>query len=288
MPPDSPTSLITGGNAGIGRAAALQLARAGHRVLLGCRDLSRGEAAALELRAAVPGAQVSVLGLDMASRRSIRDAAARVERLDVLIHNAAYFDIRQKKRTVSPEGAETTWATNHLGPALLTELLMPRLQERPDARVIAVTSKGLMMFPRLEVDLADPQFERRRFSVPRAYYHSKLAHLAWMLHEADRWRDTGVRFHGVRVTNVKVDTARYPGLAWPLRAMYAVKSAFSLSPEEMAKTYVWLATSAEAGASTGGYWDRPGVPAPVSRWAAVPQNREALAALTREQLQAAR
>ncbi len=278
------TVLITGGNAGIGRAAALQLAQAGHRVLLGCRDRRRGESAAAQLRQAAPGADLSVLVVDMASRRSIEEAAGQVVRIDALIHNAAYFDIREKQRTLTEEGIETTWATNFLGPALLTERLMPRLLESPDARVVAVTSKGLVMFPRLEVDLEDPQFERRRFTVPRAYYHSKLAHLAWMLHEADRWRDTRVRFHGVRVTNVKVDTARYPGLAWPLKAMYALKSAFSISPEEMAKTYVWLATAAEPGESTGGYWDREGVPAPVSHWASVPAHREALAAYTRGQL----
>jgi NAD(P)-dependent dehydrogenase (short-subunit alcohol dehydrogenase family) len=281
------TCLITGANAGIGLAAAQQLAQAGHRLLLGCRDQARGEQAAQQLRLAAPGAEISVLELDMSLQRSIRAAAARVERLDVLIHNAAYFDIRAKARTVTPEGIETTWATNYLGPALLTELLMPRLQESHDARVIAVTSKGLMMFPRLAVDLNDPEFTARRFSVPRAYYQSKLAHLAWMLGQAERWRTSHVRFHGVRVTNVKVDLTRYPGLAWHLRAMYAVKSAFSLSPGEMALTYVWLATSEAGRTVTGGYWDRVGKAAPVSRWAANPENRAALDALARAQLQAA-
>jgi NAD(P)-dependent dehydrogenase (short-subunit alcohol dehydrogenase family) len=276
--------LITSANAGIGRAAAKQLVQAGHRVLLGCRDRGRGEEAAQQLRLATPGAEVSVLDLDMSSQRSIREAAACVERLDVLVHNAAYFDLGVKERTETPEGVETTWATNYLGPALLTELLLPRLGASEDARVIAVTSKGLVMHPRLEVDLGDPELRTRRFSVARAYYHSKLAHLSWMLHEAERWRASPVRFHGVRVTNVKVDTRRYPGLAWPLRAMYAVKSAFSITADEMARTYVWLATEDAARSSTGGYWDGIGVTASVSRWAAQPEHRAALDALTREQL----
>lgn len=281
------TCLITGANAGIGLAAARQLAQAGHRLLLGCRDRARGEQAAHQLRLTAPGAEISVLELDMSLQRSIHEAAARVERLDVLIHNAAYFDIRAKARTETPEGIETTWATNHLGPALLTELLMPRLQESHDARVIAVTSKGLMMFPRLAVDLNDPEFKSRRFSVPRAYYQSKLAHLAWMLGQAERWRASRVHFHGVRVTNVKIDVTRYPGLAWPLRAMYAVKSAFSISPGEMARTYVWLATGEAGRTTTGGYWDRMGEVAPVSRWASSPENRAALDALSRAQLRVA-
>lgn len=276
--------LVTGGNAGIGYAAAEQLAEAGWEVLLGCRDAARGASAAAAIVRAVPGASVSVLALDMASQASIRAAAAQVDRLDALVHNAAYFDIRTKARTETAEGVETTWATNHLGPALLTELLLPNLRASADARVVAVTSKGLMMFPGLAVDLDDPEFARRRFTVARAYYHSKLAHLAWMLTQAERFRDGGPRFHGVRVTNVKIDLARYPGLAWPFRAMYAVKSAFSISPAEMARAYTWAVTDAAAGAETGGYWDAPARPAAVSRWARDASNRAALDALTRRQL----
>jgi NAD(P)-dependent dehydrogenase (short-subunit alcohol dehydrogenase family) len=277
----SKTCLITGANAGIGRAAARQLVAAGHHVLIGCRDRAKGEAVAAELSGA---GRATVLELDLASQRSIRAAAARVEVLDVLIHNAAYFDVRAPGRVETPEGVELTWATNHLGPALLTELLLPRLLAREDARVVAVTSKGLVMHPRLVVDLEDPEFRRRRFTVPRAYYHSKLAHLAWMLQLAERHRGTALLALGVRVTNVKVDLARYPGLAWPLRLAYALKSRFSISPDEMAKTYVWLATAPRDTLPTGSYWDAVDRPASVSRWAAEPEHRVALEALTRAQL----
>jgi NAD(P)-dependent dehydrogenase (short-subunit alcohol dehydrogenase family) len=110
-----------------------------------------------------------VLEVDMSSQRSIREAAARVDHLDVLIHNAAYFDLRARARTETPEGIEITWATNGFGPVLLTQLLLPLLRKSEDARVIAVTSKGLMLFPRLAVDLDAPELKRRRFSVARAY-----------------------------------------------------------------------------------------------------------------------
>ncbi|MEN9797745.1 MAG: hypothetical protein RL653_1441 [Pseudomonadota bacterium] len=276
--------LVTGANAGIGWAAALQLAQAGHRVLLGCRDEARGVEAMERIRAQVPDADLSLLQVDMSLQSSVRAAAAKVGALDVLIHNAAWFDVRARTRTETAEGVEMAWATNHLGPALLTELLMPRLLEGPDARVLAVSSKGLALQPWLSVSLDDPEFQQRPFTPARAYYQSKLAHLAWMLHEAHRWRGKRVLFHGVRVTNVRIDLARYPGLAWYLRAAYAVKSMFSMTPAEMARTYTWLATDESLHSVTGGYWDGIGRVAVPNRWAADPRKQEALDAHTRRQL----
>ncbi len=277
------TILITGANAGIGRAASEQLARAGHIVLLGCRNVARGEAAAAELRATVPDAKVSVLEIDLSLKTSIRSAAANIDALDVVIHNAAYFDICQKQRVLTSEGVEVTWATNYLGPALLTELLLPKMHKSVSPRVIAVASKGLMLYPRLRVDLDDPEFEHRSFSVQKAYYHSKLAHLAWMLELAER--AAPVKVHGVRVTNVKIDTSRYPGLSWWLRAAYALKSQFSITPAEMARTYLWLAVNPAPGQETGAYWDGIKAPAAPSRWAASPANRRLLADKTRTWLE---
>lgn len=277
------TILVTGGNSGIGLAAAEHLLASGHQVLLGCRDLSRGEAALAGLRRAQPRCDATLLELDLSSQASIRAAASKVENLDVLIHNAAFFDLSARRRQQTVEGVERIWATNYLGPVLLTEMLLPQLLRSGRGRVLAVTSKGLMMMLRLEVDLEDPEFVRRRFSVSKAYYQSKLAHLAWMLDMAERWHDSGLHFFGVRVTNVKIDLSRYPGLPWFLRAAYAIKSRFSISPAEMARTYAWLATS-EDSLDSGSYWDAPFVEAAVSRWASVPRNRATLAELTNARL----
>lgn len=289
MPESSRRCLITGANAGIGRAAALQLASAGHQVILGCRDAQRGDAAARSIREHVENARVEVVTLDMASRRSIEAAAIAVGAVDVLIHNAAAFDISQQHRRVTAEGFEEIWATNHLGPVHLTQLLLPRLLESVDPRVIIVTSKGLAVTPWLAIQLDDVQFERRRFSVPRAYYQSKLAQLAWMVDLAESLKTTSIRVHGVRVTNVKIDLDRYPHLGRLARYAYALKSRFSITPEEMARTYVWAATAsapATPAVSTGGYFDGIDRPAPLSRWALAPANRAALMALTRRQLSA--
>ena len=275
--------LVTGANAGIGFAAAAQLVAAGCDVTIGCRNLERGRAAIDALREQVPGASVRMLQIDLASQQSIRDAVTQIERLDGIIHNAAYFDVTQPKRSETVDGIETTWATNHLGPTLLTHLARPLLAKSDAPRVVAVTSKGLMMFPKLTVDLDDPEYTQRKFTVSKAYYQSKLAHLAWMLHAAEHDDTPGIRYCGIRVTNVKIDTKRYPNLAWPLRAAYAIKSRFSISPATMAETYTWAMTSTEAPA-TGSYWDAPNVPAKVSTWASVKEHREVLMDLTRRQL----
>lgn len=277
--------LITGGNAGIGFAAAQQLVAAGHDVVIGCRDPERGATALAQLRAGAPGAAARLLALDVSSRASIEAAAGALDAVDVVVHNAAFFDISQTTRALSIDGVELTWATNHLGPALLTELLLPKLR-RAGGRVIAVTSKGLALNPWRAVDLDDVEFARRgaqRFSVPQAYYQSKLAHLTWMLALAAR--EPQLRVHGVRVTNVKLDITRYPNVSPMARKLYALKSRFSISPAEMAKTYTWLAT--EPGLATrasGGYWDDVEVAAPISRWARDGAHQDALWSLTRRQL----
>jgi len=80
---------------------------------MGCRDQARGEAAAAALRAAVPGAKVSVLEVDLSLKASVRAAAARIESLDVLIHNAAYFDVKPRQT----RGRHAPLARGHLGPS---------------------------------------------------------------------------------------------------------------------------------------------------------------------------
>src|SRR5215475_13155894 len=135
------TIVVTGANSGIGLEAARTLAGAGARVVLACRDPRRGEAAAAELRAANPGAELEVLPLDLASLASVRDFAsalsARHARIDVLVNNAGVMAI---PRRTTADGFEMQLGTNHLGHFALTGLLIERLLEAPAARVVTVSS----------------------------------------------------------------------------------------------------------------------------------------------------
>src|SRR5512147_1518005 len=112
--------IVTGSNAGIGKATALSLARLGATVVMVCRNTVAGEAVRQDILAQTGNTAVDLLACDLSSQASIRSFAAeftrRYTRLDVLINNAANFDHRLKQATLTADGVEVVFATNHLGP----------------------------------------------------------------------------------------------------------------------------------------------------------------------------
>jgi NAD(P)-dependent dehydrogenase (short-subunit alcohol dehydrogenase family) len=254
--------VITGANAGIGKAAAIQIAQQSYQVSLACRNEVRGEKALGEIVNISGSESIELMIVDMSLQSSIQSFAdeflSKYDSLDVLIHNAAAFDISQKKPIYTNEGVESIWATNHLGPVYLSDLLMGALISSVQGRIITISSKGLMVYPRLKVDLADPEFRDRKFSVSKAYYQSKLAQVMYTYWVADQLRYTTITANCVRVTNVKIEVEnRYPDLSRLNKFMYSMKSRSSISPEEMARTYTYLATSDEINDISGKYFDDP-------------------------------
>ena len=256
---ENKTCFITGANSGIGKASAIQLAGKGFRVLIGSRSKERGEKAVKEIKENSKSDLVELIIIDMSSKSSINDASKLIHKnyhkLDVLIHNAADFDISRKIPVKSDDGIETIWATNHLGPVLLTNLLFDLLHKSEQGRVITISSQGLMLHPRLTIDLKDPEFEMKPFSVPKAYYQSKLAQVMYTYWLAEQLKDTKITANCIRVTNVKVDINRYPNISKFMRFMYSIKSKFSISADEMAKTYTFLATSDTLTKTNGKYFN---------------------------------
>lgn len=279
------TCIITGANSGIGKAAVIQIAREGYRVILACRNQQRGEQALQEVRQITSSDAVELMIVDMSSQSSIRAFAdtylAKYDVLDVLIHNAAAFDTQQKEIDFTEEGMEKIWATNHIGPVMLTDLLLPALKQSGQGRVVTISSKGLMVYPRLKVNLDDPEFRDRKFSVQKAYYQSKLAQVMYTYWLADQLCDTAITANSIRVTNVRIDVdERYPGVPAIMRKMYAIKSKFAITPEKMAETYTYLATSPEVKQTTGAYFDDPQHIVSSSSYSRDPENIEQLMALT--------
>jgi len=179
-----------------------------------------------EIKAAAGSDAVTLVVMDMSARESILQGCQSIRlegynRLDVLIHNAADFDISLKQPVQSADGIESVWATNHLGPVLLTALLEPELLASQQGRVLTVSSQGLVMHPRLRVRFDDPEFRQGDFQVDKAYYQSKLAQVMYTFWFADRYRGTSVSANCVRVTNVKIDLDRYPDLSALQKKLYS-------------------------------------------------------------------
>lgn len=253
--------MITGANAGIGKRAALQLAEKGAAVVMVCRSKERGNAALSEIRAKSGSESVDLLFCDLSLQKSIRELVKNFKEnynhLHVLINNAANFDYTLKNPVLTEDGIEVIFATNHLGPFLLTNLLLDVMKKSAPSRVITIASKGLMLYPRLTIEFDNLNGEKK-FSYQHAYYHSKLAQIMFTYELARQLEGTGVTVNCIRVTNVKIDLERITGVPWYSRYVYRIKRFFGITPEEMAKTYVYVATAPELEGVTGKYFDEHG------------------------------
>ena len=262
------TIIITGANSGIGKAAAIQLARLGATVIMACRSPERGAQALDDVRKAANSERVELFRIDMASQASVRDFVAefssRHPRLDVLIHNAANFDHSQTKPVLTEDDVETVFATNHVNIFLMTQLLLDTLKASAPSRIITVASQGLMTYPFIDIEF-DNLNGQKKFSMQHAYYHAKQAQVMFTFDLAERLKGTGVTVNCVRVGNVAIPDERLTHLPKFLLKLYEMKRKFALTPEKMAETYTWLSTDPALETVTGGYWDAPDKPAKANK-----------------------
>lgn len=186
------TVVVTGGNRGIGLAAARDLAGRGCNLILVCRDERRGRAALESLPSPRGRGGHRLVVADLASLASVREGAGRIAETGVpisaLVNNAA---VLPPKRRTSADGFELQLAVTHLGHFLLTNLLLDRLRAAPaPSRVVTVASAAHAGPP---FDFRDPSFERRRYRRRRAYQQSKLANVLFSLALARRVAGSGVQ-----------------------------------------------------------------------------------------------
>lgn len=255
--------IVTGGNSGIGYAIASALARRGARVTITVRDPQRGRAAAARLLADT-GVRVEVDTLDLIDRGSIRSFAERYTRdhedLAVLVNNAGgVFG----KRTITPDGVEQTFATNHLGPFLLTSLLLPAMLDSAPARIINVASSG-HGFAGDGIPFDDLTFERG-YSIRGAYGASKLANILHARELDVRYGDRGVHAYAMHPGLVRTRIGR-DGDSWLAALGWWITSWRQRTPEQGADTAVWLATTEVDPEPHGGYFEDR-AEARSTRWA---------------------
>lgn len=267
----TPTVVVTGASSGLGLAASARLSAAGYRVVLGCRDGDRGAYAMASIRERVPDADLEVLEIDLASLASVRAAAEKLAaagpRLYSLVCNAG-VQIVNGVRT-SADGYELTFAVNHLGHFLLTDLLAGRIADR--GRILIVSS-GTHYGPLRAFGFPGPRWAPpRRLADPAAmngsaregrirYSTSKLANLYATYDLADR---LSVR----KITVNAFDPGVMPGTGlardWPAtaRRVYgALAPALTRwmpgvrTTEEAADALAWLVTAPELAGVTGAYF----------------------------------
>jgi NAD(P)-dependent dehydrogenase (short-subunit alcohol dehydrogenase family) len=243
------TVLITGGTGGIGKATALGLAAQGARIAITGRDVDRAARAAEEIRA-VASAPVEVFIADHSSQQEVRSLAGDVlqtmDRLDVLVNNVGGF---WNTRRLTVDGLEYTFALNHLGPFLLTNLLLERLKESRPARVVTVSSGAQAMG---RMDFADLQ-ANRSYSGQRAYNRSKLANVLFTYGLAARLQGTRVTANALHPGVVATafgaeDPGRLQEFLTPLVQRWMK------TPEEGAQTSIYLASAPELENVTGQYF----------------------------------
>ena len=195
---------------------------------------------------------------DLSSQKSIRtfimEFNSQYNNLHVLINNAANFDMNLKKPQLTEDGIETIFATNHLGPFLLTNLLIEKLKASAPSRVINVASKGLVFYPFLNIEFDNLNGEKR-YSAMHAYYHSKLAQVMFTYELAHRLNETGVTANCIRVSNVAISDERLANHSKVLQVLYKQKRRFSITPERMAEAYLYLAASPDLVNVSGKYFD---------------------------------
>ena len=245
--------LVTGATSGIGKVTATELAKMGARVVVLARNAEKAEATQREIRAAAGHDRVEILLADLADlsqvRRAAAEFAARHPRLDVLVNNAGL--LFGAERQVSVDGNELGLATNHLGPFLLTALLLERLRASPAARVVNLASLAHKFArPRL----ADIQSEHD-YSAMRVYGNTKLYNIMFTQELARR-----LRAHGI--ANVTTN-AVHPGAVasnfgdsaggW-LSKLTQLARPFMISVEKGAETSLFLATAPEVATTSGGYF----------------------------------
>lgn len=242
--------LVTGGNSGIGRAAVQALVARGAAVTVASRSEEKTRPVLEGIRAASPGAQLEFLALDLGRLGSVRDAAQRFldsgKPLDVLVNNAGIAG----SPGLTADGFEITLGTNHLGPHLFTRLLLPRLKESAQGRIVNVASRAHLRVQGFEWS----DFTRATTSTKERlarYGQSKLMNVLHARELARRLAGTKVTTYalhpGVVATNVWREVPR------PLQPLIKL---FMISEEEGAKTTLYCATEPALASETGRYYDK--------------------------------
>ncbi|MEZ4367465.1 MAG: SDR family oxidoreductase [Kofleriaceae bacterium] len=242
------TYVVTGANTGVGRVTAHELARLGAQVVLACRSEAKTTPVIDEIRATTGNAAVEFVPLDLASLVSVRACAEALLARDLPIHGLINNAGLAGARGLTADGFELAFGTNHLGPYLLTRLLLDRLRASAPARVVNVASVAHRKARGIDWD-AVRRPTRSRTGLPE-YQVSKLCNVLTSRALARRLEGTGVTTYALHPGVVATDVWRQV----PAPVRWVMKR-FMITPAQGARTQLWCATAPELADHSGRYYD---------------------------------
>ncbi|HEY0990642.1 MAG TPA: SDR family oxidoreductase [Kofleriaceae bacterium] len=254
----SKTFIVTGANTGIGKITARELARAGAHVFLACRSERKTAEVIDEIKRDVPGAKLEYVHLDLGDLASVRACAEAILLRNTPIHGLINNAGLAGHRGVTKDGFEVTFGTNHLGHYLFTRLLLDRLKQAGNARIVNVASKSHYRASGIDWDaLKQPT---RTVSGMREYSQSKLSNVLFTKELARRLEGTGITTYAVHPGVVATDVWRRV----PAPVRWVIKR-FMITPEDGAQASLRCATAPELAGQTGRYYDVGGKEAAPNR-----------------------
>lgn len=252
--------IVTGSNSGIGKVTALEIAKMGATVIMVARNKEKGQQALEEVISGSSNRNVELMLCDFSSQQSIRDFVeqfkAKYKQLHILVNNAG---LSIPEKSITKDGIESTFATNHLGYFLLTNLLLDVLKNSAPARIVNVSSEGHKMG---HIDFDDINYEHKKYNATKAYCTSKLANVLFT-------RELSKRLQGTNVTanclHPGIVASNFPSGTNGLMGFFLkIYKPFLITVEKGAETQIYLATSSEVEGVTGEYFAKKKIAAITS------------------------
>ncbi|MDQ0255700.1 NAD(P)-dependent dehydrogenase (short-subunit alcohol dehydrogenase family) [Evansella vedderi] len=244
--------IITGANSGIGRAAATKFAEEGYHVIMACRNLEISREVQKQIVEVTKNEKVELMELDVSSFASIREFCSqfwnKFDKLDILIHNAAYLNHGEKVYQLSKDNIELTFATNTFGPYLMTNLMREHLAKSEDPRILHACTTNIRHFfdtkRKLELDNLHGEYkDSQPYNVYKRYGDSKMALLMLTFKFAEEFKEAGIQVNAIQIPAVKLSKETIKKLSPFFRVLAWMQHPFATSPESMANIYYEICTS---------------------------------------------
>lgn len=254
--------IITGANSGIGKAAAKRFAKEGYHVIMACRNLERSKLVQEQIINQTNNKNVDLLQLDISSFPSIREFCSKFKQtydhLDILIHNAAYFNHGEKEYQTNSDNIEITFATNTFGPFLMTELLLDHLTKSKSPKILHACTTNIRHFfdPKRVLDTEVIRKNTNKSSVYKRYGDSKMALLMLTFKMAKEYKALNIKVNAVQIPAIKMSKETLQKVSPSWRLIARIQNLFIPEPDTMADTYFHICTSEETKDATGQYFNK--------------------------------